>query len=389
MKNNKISRRNWLKNTSCLTAGFGSLALGLPALAHPSKKNSALSSTHEEQVIRLFYNENPYGPSPQALSKVMEVANRGNRYATFARYDFDSLREKIAQEEGLTKEHVLLGHGSFQPIIWLAEHFIRKGGTIIVPSPTFDIVGMYARRVKANTQIVEVNDRMEMDLPEMEKHVNQQTALVCICHPNNPTGTLVNPEQLRAFCDRVTKKSPVLVDEAYIQYVDSIPNWRDASMVDQIRAGKNVIISRTFSKIYGMAGFRIGYLLAQPELIKSLSDRFTLGFPGNIPNTLSVAAAIGAMEDSSFLKDSRQKNAGAKTKFYQELEQLNIPFIPTQTNFLFFDVKKFPAFKKLMNEHNILIAGGWPSKSNWARVTFGSPKDMEVFYPLLRSQDWM
>lgn len=387
MSTKNISRRHWLKNAGLLSTGLGSLAMSGKAFGNTS--NNFLSADQsEEQFIRLFYNENPYGPPANALAKVMEVANRGNRYATFATYDFDALREKIATEEGLTKEHVLLGHGSFQPIIWLAQHFIQKGGEIVVPSPTFDIVGMYARKLNAKTKIVEVDEKMEMNLAAMEKVVTNETALVCVCHPNNPTGTLVNPDRLQDFCETVTKKCPVLVDEAYIQYTDEVTNWRDASMVNQVRAGKNVIISRTFSKIYAMAGFRVGYLLGQPELIKSLNDRFTLGFPGNMPNTLSVAAAIGAMEDTSFLERSKQKNMATKANFYQHLQDLNLSYIPTHTNFLYFQVPDFPAFKKLMNNNRILLAGGWPSKPNWARVTLGKPEEMAVFYDVLNKEEW-
>jgi len=388
MISGNISRRHWLKNASLLSAGLSSFALGGMAFTDPEINATKRSIEHEEQFIRLFYNENPYGPPAGAIAKVTEVANRGNRYATFATYDFDALRAKIAAEEGLTKDHVLLGHGSFQPIIWLAEHFMEKEGEIVVPSPTFDIVGMYARRLKATTKIVEVNEKMEMNLTAMEKAVNSQTTLVCVCHPNNPTGTLVNPTQLSDFCDTVTKKCSVLIDEAYIQYTDTFPNWRDASMVKQIKAGNNVIISRTFSKIYAMAGLRVGYLLGQPELIKSLNDRFTLGFPGNMPNTLSVAAAIGALEHTAFLEQSKQKNDAAKAVFYQQLQNLNLPYIPTQTNFIYFKVPDFPAFKKLMNDNKILLAGGWPSKPNWARVTFGKPDEMAVFYELLKQEKW-
>lgn len=385
-----ISRRHWLKNATVLSTGLGSLALGGKTFAHSENSLASTDPLSEpaEQYIRLFYNENPYGPPAGALAKVMEVANRGNRYATFATYDFDVLRAKIAAEEGLTKDHVLLGHGSFQPIIWLAQHFLQKGGEIIVPSPTFDIVGMYARKLNAKTRAIEVNEKMEMNLVEMEKAVTDQTTLVCVCHPNNPTGTLVDPSQMNDFCETVSKKAPVLVDEAYIQYTDAVPNWRDASMVKQIKAGNNVIISRTFSKIYAMAGFRVGYLLGQPDLIKSLTDRFTLGFPGNMPNTLSVAAAIGALEDTTFVDQSKQKNAAAKAIFYQQLEKLDLPYIPTQANFLYFKVPNFPVFKQLMNDNKILLAGGWPSKPEWARVTFGKPDEMKVFYEVLKQEKW-
>ena len=160
----KFSRRSWLKNASLLTT-LGSSALGGQLLANSlTQLEGQPQPDNAEQYIRLFYNENPYGPPASALGKVMEIANRGNRYATFATYDFDSLREKIAAEEGLTKDHVLLGHGSFQPIIWLAQHFMKSGGEIVVPSPTFDIVGMYARKLKATTVAVEVNDQMEASL---------------------------------------------------------------------------------------------------------------------------------------------------------------------------------------------------------------------------------
>ncbi|MEM7572051.1 MAG: histidinol-phosphate transaminase, partial [Bacteroidota bacterium] len=310
MPSKNLSRRNWLKNAGLLSTGISSLAMGSTAFTHPSSPQPlGDAADEEEQVVRLLYNENPYGPPASALAKVMAVANRANRYPTFSTYDFNALRRKIVAEEGLTEDHVLLGHGSFQPIIWLAEHFRSEEGEIIVPSPTFDIVGMYGRRLNARIKAIEVNDKLEMNLEEMARVVNSQTTLVCLCNPNNPTGTLTDPARMRDFCASVSNQCPVLVDEAYLQYTDLYDDWRAASMVDQIKAGKNVIVSRTFSKIYGMAGFRIGYLLGQPELIKQLNDRFTLGFPGNMPNTISVAAAIGAMDDVNFLDRSRQQNA--------------------------------------------------------------------------------
>lgn len=390
MESGTTSRRAWLKKAGLLTTGIGSLTVGTTAFAHPAETlaHSEGAASIEEEYVRLFYNENPYGPPASALAKVMEVANRGNRYATFAKYDFNDLRAQIAKEEGVSEEHILLGHGSFQPIIWLAQHFMRDGGEMVVPSPTFDIVGMYARRLRAKVKAVEVDERMEMNLPEMEKAVGDQTTLVCVCHPNNPTGTLVNPGRLRDFCDTVSNQCPVLVDEAYIQYTDAVDDWRQASMVDRVKAGKNVIISRTFSKIYGMAGLRIGYLIGPPELIKSLTDRFTLGFPGNMPNTLSVAAAIGALSDEYFLASSKRKNAEEKNTFYQQLEQFGLSHVPTHANFVYFKVPNFPVFKKVMNENKILLAGGWPTQPNWARVTMGKPEELAVFYEVLKREEW-
>ncbi len=380
-----INRRAWLKKSALVTVGLSSIAAsGLNTMS--------LSNNHEfehydsDEFRRLLYNENPNGPSNSVKKNIESLIYRSNRYSTFHRYDFKALKTLIAKQEGLDPENVLLGHGSFELLIWAAIHFGSKGEEIVVPSPTFDVVGSFAKKIGAKVIPVEVDFDFKMNLKEMASRVGSRTSLVTICNPNNPTGTTTNTHKLKDFCTSVSDKCPVLIDEAYIHYLNS---WRQHTMAPLIKKGKNILITRTFSKIYGMAGLRIGFMLGSKELIKKLESKFTLGFPGNMPNSLSVAAAITALNDISFVKESRTTNEKSRLNFYKELDVLGLPFIPSTTNFVYFDVTKFKAYKQLMLNNKILLAGGWPSKPNWARVTMGSINDMSYLIDRMKGKKWM
>lgn len=377
--------KNWNRRDSLRMIGLTTLGLGLSSFATPLIGNTATNSDAED-IKRLLYNENPYGPSEESKKMIAQNIDRSNRYCTFHQYDYQALKELIANQEGLKSENILLGHGSFEPLTWLAIHFGRNNGEIIVPSPTFDVIGLIGRKTGAKVLPVEVTKDFKMNLPEMESRVSAQTKLLTICNPNNPTGTSIEPRELKNFCREVSKKCPVLIDEAYIHF---LPEWQKKSMASLIAEGSNILVVRTFSKIYGMAGLRIGFLMGPADIITELESTFTLGFPGNMPNALSVAAAIGALKDSDFVKQSRKRNAEGREQLYKTFDALNIPFIKSQTNFVYFDVVKFPAFKALMRKNNIVLAGGWPSKPNWARVTIGTPEDMDYFVSKIKDKGWM
>ncbi|MEL6275289.1 MAG: aminotransferase class I/II-fold pyridoxal phosphate-dependent enzyme, partial [Bacteroidota bacterium] len=165
--------------------------------------------------------------------------------------------------------------------------------------------------------------------------------------------------------------------------------WTTQTVAPLIKEGANLLVSRTFSKIYGMAGLRIGFLMGPGILIKELENQFTLGFPGNMPNSLSVAAAIGALQDDNFIISSRQKNATSRENLYASFDQLGLKYLPSTTNFVYFDVVDFPAFKRLMQKHQIVLAGGWPSKPNWARVTIGNHQEMNYFQDRIKGKTWL
>ena len=375
------NRRQWLK--SSLGA---SMALSLFPASTFSNFNHDNRKIAGDGVRRLLYNENHLGPSKNVQDIINEVAFRSNRYATFYKYDYKALKQLIAEQEGLKPENVLLGHGSFEPLIWAATHFGSKGEHIVVPSPTFDVVGSFARKLGAKVSAVEVDTDFRMNLSEMESKITASTNLLTLCNPNNPTGTVIETEKLMSFCRLISDKTTVLIDEAYIHFLDS---WREKTMAPLIAEGKNVLVTRTFSKIYGLAGLRIGFMLAPEELVTSLESKFTMGFPGNMPNTLSMAAAITALQDDAFMEKSRSYNNQMRDNFCKTLEERGLRYIPSDTNFVYFDVKDFKAYKQLMWENKILLAGGWPTKPDWARVTMGSEDDINFLFNKMEGKKWL
>ncbi|GAB5400133.1 MAG: histidinol-phosphate transaminase [Aureisphaera sp.] len=380
-----IDRRTWIKKSTLATAGISTLAFNGFGAIQP-KSLLETENPFDENVRRLLYNENHNGPSKEVRKTIKSLVGRSNRYATFHEYDHTELKRLIAHQEGVSPENILLGHGSFEPLIWMATHFGSKGEEIVVPSPTFDVVGLFARKLGASVVPVEVNNDFKMDLDAMESKVSSKTSLVTVCNPNNPTGTSVDPNVLKSFCKLVSKKCPVLIDEAYIHYLES---WQTHTMAPLIAEGHNVLVTRTFSKIYGMAGLRIGFMMGPKKLIKELETKFTLGFPGNMPNSLSVGAAITALKDQEFIHQSRKYNEQAKEMFYALLNELNLPYVKSHTNFVYFDVTKFKEYKSLMWSYKILLAGGWPTKPNWARVTMGSMEDLDFLKEKMIGKKWL
>lgn len=382
--NSTFNRREWLKK-SLLTsaASFGVLG-GLDIYGSPSTQD--VSATADPGVKRLLFNENPLGPSNSVKEVIQETLPRAGKYATFYQYDFMALKKLIADQEGLSPENVLLGHGSFDPLIMVSSYLGGNGEEIIVPSPSFDVVGNFGRKIGTTVKPIEVGEDFKMNLPAMEAAINAKTKLLTICNPNNPTGTSCDGEELASFCRTVSAKAHVLIDEAYIHY---LPNWRSQSMAPLIAEGRNVLVTRTFSKIYGMAGLRIGFLLGPAELIAKLESQYTLGFPGNMPNSLSVAAAMVSLKDNDFIQKSRAFNEARKADFYAALSDLGIPFLKSDANFVYFKVDKFKAFKSLMWESKILLTGGWPTKPEWARVTMGSMEDMTFLLEKMQGKKWM
>jgi len=379
------NRRQWLKKSLATSAALG--LFPLHAFSEINNGHYGTDNTSKKNdVKRLLYNENHLGPSKNVERIIKQVISRSNRYATFYEYDAKTLKQLIAKQEGLKPENVLLGHGSFEPLIWAATHFGSKGEQIIVPSPTFDVVGLFAKKIGAKVTPVEVDLDFRMNLTEMEARISADTSLLTLCNPNNPTGTIVETEKLKSFCRLVSDKTTVLIDEAYIHYLNS---WRSKSMASLIAEGKNVLVTRTFSKIYALAGLRIGFILGPDTLIAEMEKKFTLGFPGNMPNSLSVASAITALQDDLFLEISRNKNIEIQHTFYNELDTLGLNYIRSKANFVYFDVKDFKAYKELMLKNKILLAGGWPTKSNWARVTMGSENDMSFLFDKMKGKKWL
>ncbi len=371
-----VNRRNWMKQTAVFSA-----SMGLAPLSFNYLNRSFDTFSDSEEVVRLLFNENPYGPSTSVLNRIDEVKRRCNRYANFFEYDFLKLKAIIASQEGVSVENIVLGHGSIQPLIWVAILFGGPGKRIVVPDPAFDVVGSYARKIGSEVVPVPADKNLKTDLLAMEGVIDDRTDLVALVNPNNPTGTSLSSQALGVFCERVSQICPVCIDEAYVHFLGD--NWREASMAKLVNRNPNIMLTRTFSKIYGMAGLRMGYLVGNKELVSKIEDQFMMGFPGNAPNLIGTAAAMVALEDGSFLASSRKTNEEMKKWVYDQLEKGGWEYVKSDANFFYFDTGDYERFKRQMSRHNILITGGWPAKKTWGRVTVGTEEDLKKFFKVL------
>ena len=370
-----ITRRQMLLNTGAVAAG---LTIGRGVGRAESIASRALSLDEEKVKVRarLNSNENPYGPSEKARRAMTEAFDEGCRYPGGQN---KKLEELIAKKEGLSADQVILGAGSGEVLRMAAMAYGPQGGEILTAHPTYEGLESAAHTIGAFVHRVALNKNFEHDLDAMDRRTTQAVRLVFVCNPNNPTGTIVPADRLRAFCKEVSRRSVVLVDEAYHEYVD---DSRYSSMMDLARDGYNVIISRTFSKIHAMAGLRVGYGFARPDIVARLRQ-----FRGFI-NILGMQAAMASYQDPEFQSFSRKKNAEARTYMYKALDELGYKYIPSQANFVFFKLGKdvqAQAFRETMEKkHGILVGRTFPPYNEYCRVSMGTMDEMKIFAAALR-----
>ncbi|MCU0449055.1 MAG: histidinol-phosphate aminotransferase family protein [Bernardetiaceae bacterium] len=383
MKNVAFNRRQWLKQGALFTAGLAALPEVLAAprlvLLAPESPYGLNEMTDHLRVpgIKLNANENPYGISPKARQAIMESLTDGNRYG-FSKSDGEQLRAKIAEKDGVAKESVLLTAGSSEVLGMVGTYLAFSGkdrGNVVFPWPTFSLMADHFE--KLGTAVVKVPltpDKLH-DLPAMLAKVNRKTKMVYICNPNNPTGTLLAPATLKAFCQQVAKDVHVMVDEAYIDFLNPPDN---ESMASLVATYPKLIISRTFSKIYAMAGLRVGYALAHPDTVKAL-EPFRHGGGLVISNT-SLAAALASIQDTDFARMSKDKNAEARAYTQAELTKMGLKVVPSHGNFLYFDLAKYPSdFIKDMAQRGLMVRQWDDYGTKWGRVSIGTLPEMQAF----------
>jgi histidinol-phosphate aminotransferase len=369
-----INRRTWFKSAAALTSGLViTPALVNELMAGPmSKAEASFGFGKEASKIRLNSNENPYGPSEKARQAVMQILNEGNRYPFGA---VENLREILAKKEGVTTDYIHISAGSGSLLCQAATAFGIDGGTIMSGFPTFPVLMNYATKFNCKWDKINLNDRLEYDYDLMAKSIKSDTKLVVICNPNNPTGTLVDTIKVRAFTEDVSKKTTVFSDEAYLEFLEPTQQAA-ASMIDFVRKGGNVIVCRTFSKIYGLAGLRLGYLVAKPELIEKVEK-----YGGDIPmSQTGISAAIASLGDDNFMKLVRDKNAEARSVLTNYLDSKKIFYGKSYTNFVFFLAPTDG--KTILNK---MEAAGYLMRiwdyqqKEWCRVSVGTVDEMKGF----------
>ncbi len=301
-------------------------------------------------------------------------------FSNACRYPYgfsQEVMEMLARKEGVTPDHLFLSAGSTEGLKVAGMVFGMEGGEIVAPDPTFLALLDYAEKFGAYIHQVPVDAELNHDLEAMDQRITNRTSLVYVCNPNNPTGTILPAGTLRSFCESASKRSMVFVDEAYIDFITE-PNY--PSMVELVKEGQNVIVAKTFSKIYGLAGLRIGYLIGRPDIIRRLREK-TVAFT----NTLALFAAKAAMQDEEFYQFSLRKNMEAKEMIYATLDELGLKYQPSHTNFVFFHTgRPIRGLISDMEKKGVLIGRPFPPLTDWCRISTGTIDETKQFCKALK-----
>ena len=366
MNTMSISRR---KFAQLLGAG-AAVAVVRPHLSFAKPTQSiATSSTAGGNVVRLSANENPYGPSPKAFQAITDSFGLACRYPDEHN---NVLIEKLAKLNGVNHDQILLGDGSSEILKLCPETFTGKTrGTLVAADPTFEPILQQAGLNGAEVAKVPLTASFAHDLPKMLAAAKR--GLIYVCNPNNPTASITPKNELADFIGKAPRETMILVDEAYFHYADS-PDYE--SVIPLVKDHSNLIVSRTFSKIYGMAGLRCGYCVAQKETLEQLRAHQMW----DSVNIMALAAASASLDDPDQVPNGQRLISEAKAFTIGELDKLGYKTIPSQANFIMFDCKRpvVPLIQTL-KQRNVQVGRLFPALPNYMRLTIGKKSEMETF----------
>jgi histidinol-phosphate aminotransferase len=322
--------------------------------------------------VLLYRNENPYGPSERVLAVLRESVASGNRYP---RTEYDTLIGKLAAQHNVKPEQIVLGCGSGEILGMAALGFLKPGKKLVQAAPTFPSLGKLAQAAGVDVVSIPLNKRYEHDLPAMLDAARVSTGLVYIVNPNNPTGTITPRKDIEAFLGKLPADVTVLIDEAYHHFVT--PNTAYESFLERHFDDPRIIVSRTFSKIYGLAGMRIGYAVATPEMAK----RLPAGFPNWSVSVVSARAASAALDDVDYARLGIKRNTDDRQEFMNQVNARMLRAIDSQANFVMVNPMRPPdeVIEHLKKNH-ILIGPKYPVLDKYIRVSLGTPAEMQAFW---------
>lgn len=388
MTNSVLSRRSYLKKSAIsmgaamLAAHLGISESSLPSIIEaqdgnlhysPFFKEFIPSEIHPDAVLlaKLNANENPHGPSPKALRALKDHLTMSNRYAW---KELFSLIDHIAEIEGVTSEHIFMGPGSSDILEKTAMIYFKDGGNVVSADPAYMSLVKVAKATGASWKSVPLKKDWSHDLAAMEAAIDAETKLVYICNPNNPTGTITDSKELKEFCKRVSKKVTVFVDEAYLDFLE---DGRSQSMVSLVAEGYDIIVARTFSKIHGMAGLRVGYAVATEDTLEKFRVITRGGMGISHP---AVYAAKASLTDTIFLEKSRMLNTEAREYTFDTLQSAGHQPVPSHTSFMIFPIEmEGKAFLDQMYEQKVAVRSFQFFEKTWCRVSMGTMSEMETF----------
>ena len=353
--------------------GIGGLLLAPPSILSAQEK-SDFQPRSLDPVIRLSSNENPYGPSNRVQERIKSSFIHGCRYP----YSYsDALAVKLAKKHGVDPESIIITGGSTEGLKITGLTFTQGGGEIIAGQPTFLAMMTFAEQWGAKINWVPVGEDKGYDLNAINNKINGNTKLIFLCNPNNPTGTVIPKNALEDFCVSASKKAIIFSDEAYYDFIQE-PEY--PSMDTLVRKGANVVVSKTFSKVYGLAGLRIGYLIAPPHLAKQIRTNVVA-----MSNVLAIAAADKAIEDQEFYDFSLNKIKQGRKLITDTLDDLGLDYVPSNTNFVFFHSKKhIDKLGKQMLDKGVRIGRAFPPFYDWCRISTGTLEEVDVFIAALK-----
>ncbi|MFI8379678.1 pyridoxal phosphate-dependent aminotransferase [Leeuwenhoekiella sp. NPDC079379] len=387
MNSSELPRRDWLKK---ITLSMGALALAPTALWANSVESARAKNQkfiYQNPVFdeftpprfpdlstvnaRLVWNENPYGPSKLAAKAFQDAVWDGNHYSWSS---LSNLVDKIAAYEGVSTDQIMMGPGSSDLLEKTALVLFQNGGNVVSADPSYMSLVSVAKAAGGSWKPIKLTADYQHDLEAMEAAIDKDTKLVYITNPNNPTATLTDTAKLKDFCSRVSEQVPVFVDEAYLELA---PEGLDASISSLVAAGKNVFVTRTFSKIHGMAGLRMGYMLGKKESLSAINEitRGGMGIAGP-----TVAAASASMDDTEYLNMCKTKIKEARDYTTAYLEKRGFEYMPSSTNFIIFPIDMDgDTFLEQIYERKVVVRAFKFWNQNWCRVSMGTMEEMQYF----------
>jgi histidinol-phosphate aminotransferase len=330
-----------------------------------------------KRVIKLASNENCLGPSPKALAAVKKGMASINRYPDASSF---YLKKKLSRELGVSEDMIILGNGSDEVIVVAIRTFLNEGEKVIIARPTFLIYEIASQISNTEMQFVPLTKDFKYDLKAMRDAICPNTKMVFIANPDNPTGTYVTKKDLEAFIEGVPRDVIIFLDEAYFEFANygfkDYPNGMD--YLDR----PNIIVSRSFSKAYGLAGLRVGYGVANPELVAYMER---VRDPFNI-NLLAQVGALAALDDKAFLNKTLKFTAKEKEVLYKAFDRMELKYITSATNFILVDVKKDckAVFNELLKRGIIVRDMKAWGLDTYIRVTVGTAEENKMFLKALK-----
>ena len=350
--------------------GTGVAAATLPPLLAQNPR----APRSRREGVRLSANENPYGPSANAVAAMRDAIGVSNRYPDEQVSELTSI---IARFDQVSPDQVILGDGSGEILKLAAAAFCSPSRKLVMADPAFEAIGNYARAAGAEVVKVPLTTEYAHDLAKMAAVAN--AGVIYVCNPNNPTASITDKQSMRTFLQNLPQETMVLVDEAYFHYADS-PDYE--SVIPLVQMRPNLIVARTFSKIFGMAGARCGYGIAH----RSVIDRMETQKAWDSMNVMALAGARASLLDTAHVESGRKRNTQTRQEVVSALTKLGYEVVPSQANFIMVKIRKNvkPVILS-MREHGVHVGRLFPALPDHLRVTIGTPEEMQTFLSAFRT----